>query len=230
MSRASSCRFAVGAIVIFIAITAVVLVYVHQLSEADVQRLGKIGTAIAAVAGFLGFIVLVVYTRETFLLRLAAEEQNEINTKPVLRFDLSTKEVAVGEEMKLANMDLKNVGAGPAFNVKVMPILGDGVKMEVEEQPELTLIEAKGQVDLKFLISQDGIRSGMSGRDTRLMDLIKRGKFPAKMPVTVEYNGLSRDKLFRTLHEIRYEAGAKRLRTSFCGLEEVKRQWPVRAA
>jgi hypothetical protein len=42
--------------------------------------------------------------------------------------------------MNLTTFQLKNIGTGPAFNVKVAPIIGDGVQLDVDEIP---LIESK---------------------------------------------------------------------------------------
>jgi hypothetical protein len=77
MSKQSSLWFAVGTVALGVLLAVAAVVYGLKLSDTDGQKLGSVATAAAALAGFIGLVVLVIYTRETFLLRKVAEEQNE---------------------------------------------------------------------------------------------------------------------------------------------------------
>ena len=165
MSNGRYFGVSIGTIIIGLLVFVAVWSYGQSLTEDPaIQRFGAIATAIAAVGGFLAFVILVFYTIETRLLRKATEEQLEGGIKPVLLFEISSAERKLGEAMNLTTFHLKNVGPGPAFNVRVAPIVGDGVQLDVDDIP---LIESKGTKVIDWFIAQDGKRSGMSRRRSK---------------------------------------------------------------
>lgn len=119
--------------------------------------------------------------------------------------------------MRLADPTLKNIGPGPAFNVKIESLKGDDVEMECESIP---LIEVGETTALTFYVRQGGTRNGMSSWTALLANLIIRKAFPQTMMLNVYCEGLTR-KQYRTLHQIRYEAAGKRVETAFRGITEI---------
>lgn len=218
MSKASSLRWlVVSTVAAVIVLGAAAVRYERRFSDIEIQRQGNMGTVVTAVVGLVGLFVLTVYTWETSLLRRAQEQQTENLIKPVLRFDLSSKERGLAMPMDLAAPSIKNVGKGPAFNISVSPLVSDGVKVDMDGVP---LIEANGEVGLTFSISQDGQYSGMSRQISELRYLIEGKKLAAPITVDVECDGLSR-KHYRTSHEIRYYSYEKRVQTKFLGISEL---------
>jgi hypothetical protein len=115
MSKQSSFSFAIGTVAVGILLAVAAAVYGFRLSDSDGQKLGGVATAVGAVAGFIGLVVLVVYTREAFLLRKVAEEQNEGNIRPIVRLDFhSTNDKSTDPTLDLV-FRLENVGIGPAL-------------------------------------------------------------------------------------------------------------------
>jgi hypothetical protein len=194
-----------------------VWLYGQSLTDGlSIQRFGANATAIAAIAGFLASVCLVLYTLDTRRLRKATEEQLEGGIKPVLLFEMASQDDRqLGEGMKFRTLCLKNIGPGPAFNIRVFPIVGDRVQVDFDE---IALIESKDSKVLNWSIAQDGQRSGMSVRPALFMDLICKGRFPATMPITVECRGLS-EKRYRTSHVLHYDAMATRVWTEFVRIE-----------
>jgi hypothetical protein len=144
-------------------------------------------------------------------LRKATEQQLEGGIKPVLLFQISSDERQLGAAMNLTTFHIKNIGAGPAFNIQIAPIVGEGVQLDVDQLP---LIESEEVKKLEWSVAQNGKRSGMSKRPALLAHLIAEGAFPPKMPVTVECIGLS-GKRYRTRHELNYDPAEKRVWTCF---------------
>lgn len=80
-----------------VASAAIAWHYGQEMSDpTSLQKFGNSATAVAAVMGFVGVVVLVVYTRETYLLRVTAQEQNENAVKPILLFILSSTLLRLG--------------------------------------------------------------------------------------------------------------------------------------
>ncbi len=185
MNRQSSFWFAFGTIAIAFVAVVTVVVYGLLVSDAAGQKLGIIGTAAAGVVGLVGLLVLVVYTRETFLLRKTAEEQNEANIKPVVRLDLSSTNDKSTEPMKLT-FRLENVGVGPALNIKVEPLVYSGHTTQILEE---SLISEKSSVPCRM--EEDG--SFIPGRERTLyfLKLSVQNHFPESLPAAIEFCSLS---------------------------------------
>ena len=215
MNKSSSLWFAVVAAAFAIVLALSAVIYVQYSPSTELQRLGSIGAAVAAATGFVGLLVLIVYTRETFLLRRTAENQNENGIKPIVTLDVSTNEVDLGQPLSFAPIRFKNIGTGPAFNVTTKPIVGSGVEMRIQDVP---LLEANEACVLAFTILQAGQPCPNGLALQLLRHHLQEGNFPAQMTVEMECDGLS-GKRYRTLHEITYDFKAKRVRTSFQGIE-----------
>jgi len=171
-------------------------------------------------------VVLCKYTKETVRLRQAtrdqvnisnqllreAQIQNEAAEKPTLLFGLSSTDFHLGKPLELLEPTIRNIGSGPAFNVVVEPMKGDGVEVQFR-LPNVPYLEGKQQLPLKPFITQDGQANGMSSWLSLLADLIRRNNFPADMIVAVQFESIS-SKTYRSRNRIRYDWMAKLVSTS----------------
>jgi hypothetical protein len=217
MNKQSSFSFAIGTVAVGILLAVAAAVYGFRLSDSDGQKLGGVATAVGAVAGFIGLVVLVVYTRETFLLRKVAEEQNEGNIKPIVRLDFhSTNDKSTDPTLDLV-FRLENVGIGPALKVSVQPIVSSAHNIDIRILEE-SLIESKGSVQCRM--EQNG--SYIPGKDRTLyfVGLDIQNKFPESLPAAIEFQSLS-GRRYRTTHEILWDKREKSLRTELRGYEAV---------
>lgn len=208
----------IGTIILCLLVIIVLWSYVQSMTDSfAIQKFSAIATAIAAVGGFLAFLVLVFYTIETRLLRKATEEQLEGTTKPVLFFEISSQDRQLGEAMILTPLHLKNVGAGPGFDVTLDPIIGNNVQLGIDK---ISLIEAKDTKQVEWCVSENGQMGGMAKNLTRLASHIEGGRFGDVKPVTVKCRGLS-GKRYRILHHLHYDSEQKRVWTEFMGIETI---------
>lgn len=201
----------VVAIVAVILAPALVWAVFGSSTDSQVQRHGAIGTLMAAVSGVIGIVVLIVYTRETYLLRKTAERQLEAAEKPVLLFGLSSTDFQLGTPMELLEPTIRNIGQGPAFNVVIEPMKGEGVEVQFR-LPNVPYIEGKQQLPLQLFITQDGRANGMSGWLSLLADLIRRNKFPTDMTVTVQFDTIA-GKTYRSRNRVQYDPTARLVST-----------------
>lgn len=193
-----------GRIVVVAVILAVIgFVVWAATGNATNDQVQRNGTLVAAVCGLIGIIVLVFYTRETFLLRKTAERQLDASEKPVLLFGLSSTNFQSGTPVALLEPTIRNIGSGPAFNVVIEPLRGDGVEVQFR-LPNVPDIEGKQQIPLKLFITQGGQTNGMSGWLSLLADLIRRDKFPKDMIVAVQFDSIS-GKTYRSRNRVRYD-------------------------
>lgn len=198
MSKRASFWFALSAVAATVVLAVGAVLFTLRLSDSDAQRLGGAGTAVAAVGGLVGLVVLIVYTRETLLLRLTAEQQLENGSRPVVLFELSTKDWKLDEPLALRDCCLRNIGFGPAFNVTVAPIHGIDLDLLI---PAISLIEAKGTsivqnptVRLKVQDPERSVEGSNRGGNfalARLREAIRDEEFPADPTVTVEFHSVS---------------------------------------
>jgi hypothetical protein len=114
--------------------------------------------------------------------------------------------------MDLLEPTIRNIGSGPAFNVGVEPMKGDGVEVQFR-LPNVPYIEGKQQLPLKPFITQDGQANGMSSWLSLLADLIQRKKFPVDMIVAVQFDSVS-GKRYQSMHRIQYDSMGKLVSTS----------------
>jgi hypothetical protein len=201
----------VVAVILTVIITFVVCAATGNTTNDQVQRLATIGTLVAAICGWIGIIVLVVYTKETFLLRKTAERQLEASEKPVLLFGLSPTDFQSGMPVESLKPTIRNIGSGPAFNVVIEPLRGDGVEVKFRF-PNVPDIEGKQQLPLKLFITQGDQTTGMSGWLSLLAYLIQRDKFPKDMIVAVEFDSIS-GKRYRSQNRVRYDPTEKLVST-----------------
>jgi hypothetical protein len=208
MSKESSLLFSVATVAAVVFLVAAAVFYIRGLPIGDGEKLGHSATAVAAIVGFVGLVVLVVYTRETFLLRLTAEAQLETSAGPVVLFDLSTKEWKLNETLALNDLTLRNIGLGPAFNVSVARIHGRDLDLLI---PGLPLIEAKKVAivqEAKVLLKTEDQDGGVKGSKrggrfalARVRDAIEKGELPSDPNVTVEFQSAS-GKRYRVMQTI----------------------------
>jgi len=185
------------------------------LSDATIERLGSIGTVVAAWVGLVGVIVLFMYTREAFLLRKTAEQQNENAVRPILLFELSSNYADGGSQMQLADPALRNIGSGPALNITIKPIEANGIVVGFTDVP---LLEVRGKPILTYIV-QGGERNGVSRFTPLLASLVMSGKLPQQMTTSVEFDSVT-GKRYRTVHNIDYDADTKSLQIKFQYIEE----------
>jgi hypothetical protein len=195
-----------GIVVVTVILAVIITPFVVWAATTDatsdqVQRLATISTLVAAICGLIGIIVLIVYTKETFLLRKTAERQLEASEKPVLLFGLSSTDFQSGKPIALLEPTIRNIGSGPAFNVVIEPTTSDGVEVQFR-LPNVPCIEGKQQIPATPFITQDGQTNGMSGSLSLLADLIQRDKF--SMIVAVKFDSIS-GKTYRSRNRVRYD-------------------------
>jgi hypothetical protein len=203
--------FVPAAILAVIITPIVVWMVTINSTDSQVERLGAIATFTAAIVGLMGLIVLIVYTKETYLLRKTSERQLEAAERPVLLFGLSSTEFQLAKPLELSEPTIRNIGSGPAFNVAIEPIKGDGVEVQFR-LPNVPYIEGNQQLSLKPFITQDGLANGMSEWLSLLADLIRRNKFPNDMIVAVQFDNIY-GKTYRSRNRVRYESRAKLVST-----------------
>jgi hypothetical protein len=217
MNKQSSFWFAVAAVALGVLLAVAAVFCGFGLSDTNGQKLVSAATAAAAVVGFVGLLVLVVYTRETFLLRKVAEEQNESTIRPIVRLDFrSTNDKSTDPTLELV-FRLENVGSGPALKVRVQPIVSSGHDIDITILEE-SLIESKCYVPCRMV--QGG--SYIPGKDRTLyfVGLDIQNKFPESLPATIEFQSLS-GRRYRTSHEILWDNREKILRTELRSVEVI---------
>jgi len=204
-------------------VTAVLLIwaawyYTDSAFKDNLVRFDALSTAATAVGSFLAFIVLVIYTRETYLLRKRSEEQvaaaqlqMENQQRPVVVFELSNAEVALGTPLQLSPPSLRNVGPGPAFNISIGTVKANGHALEFDGVPAL-LSGATSAVT--FYLSANGQRSGLSRCLSNLAHEVTSGTFPSPFRVIVKFDGLSGH--YETTHDVLY--GGRSVYTTFLGI------------
>ncbi len=190
MTKHRSLWFAVAVIIAALAIGLAVF-FELRLSERDtVERLGNIGAVEAAIAGFFALLVLVVYTRETFLLRLSAGQQLEGSIRPVVLLEITTEKVGP-DPLAVRSIQLKNVGSGSAFDVRTAPLLATDTRFEI---PIIPLIEANtSQTPEVIATGLDGSnrQAGQAFVLSLLEHAICKAKLPPNLSVSIGFRSLS---------------------------------------
>jgi hypothetical protein len=188
------------------------------IPDAVIQRHSQLATVAAALGGVIGVLVLVFYTKETYLLRKAAEGQTENSVKPVVLLDIASIDVPLGTPMRLKQPAVENVGTGPAFNVTVKPLIGTDVRVTFTT---VRLIPAQQQQALDFTITQNDTVNGMAKNLALLGDLFQRSDtLPERIAAVVEFDSIT-GKRYRTVHEINKNVPAKTVATSYLRIEEI---------
>jgi len=185
----------------------------QKIDNTTAQQWEGIAAAETALASCVGLLTLVIYTRETFLLRKVAEAQNEALVMPVVIPRFSLKD---SQPHDTSQLDAKNIGQGPAFNVCILPISWNGLKVVFEE---IAMIESGAQSPAPFLISQESEYGGYARQPVLLAQLIKRPEFPPQTVVVIECRSLSGER-YRTIHQIHY-ATNEPLRIEFVTIQQL---------
>lgn len=197
------------------------LVYVGctaGLPNSEIQRHSQLATTAAALGGVIGVLVLVFYTKETYLLRKVAELQTENTVRPLILFNIVSMNVPLGTPMQLEPLAVVNVGAGPAFNVAINPLSGRDVQVAFAT---VRLVPAQEKQALDFTIMQGGTKNGMAKQLALLDDLFRRpDTFPDSMNAVVEFDSIT-GKRYRTFHEINRNVPTNTVVTSYMRIEEI---------
>jgi len=102
---------AIGIIIVVIALCICAWCYCQSLSnDAAIQRLNASAAAVAAIGAVFAFLILVVYTIETRLLRIASDEQLEGGIKPVVLLEIASGDYVVGERTSIKTPQFRNIG------------------------------------------------------------------------------------------------------------------------
>jgi hypothetical protein len=91
-------------------------------------------------------IVVVIYSWLTHGLRKEAEKQNESSILPILILDWPNPEIGSRDAPSV-----KNIGRGPAFNVRISPIIHAGMKIAFSD---FGLLQVEGRSVLLMQITQ----------------------------------------------------------------------------
>jgi hypothetical protein len=185
---------------------------VWSLPDRQLQHLARIAGFAAAFADVFGIIVLIVYARETYLLRKTAEKQLATAEKPMIVFGLTSADYQLGTPMKLLEPTIRNIGSGPAFNVVIEPMKGSGVEVQFR-LPNVPYIDTKQTLPLRPFITQDGQANGLSGWLSLLEDLISTGRVPADSIIGVKFDSSSGMK-YQSRNRIRYDPRMKLVSTT----------------
>jgi hypothetical protein len=197
-------------------LTSVAFMIGLRLSNTDLQKIGSICTVVTALVGIVGVGVLVIYTRETFILRKAAEEQNETDLMPVLRLDLHSTNDKSTDPLDIV-FQIENIGYGPAVRASVQPIVSPSHKIDIRILED-SLIQERTAVRCRM--EQNG--SYIPGKDRTLyfLKLDVQNKFPESLFSAIEFQSLS-GRRYRTHHEILWDKNENMLRTEFRGMEKI---------
>jgi len=163
--------------------------YCQTLADSlSIQRLNASAAACAAIAGILAFVALVAYTNEASRSRKVAEDQLEATIMPVVSLEVASGDFVVHERLKV-DLQFRNVGAGPAFNVVVDTVVGrNGVTLHIEG---VALMESRVSLPAKFDLIDQGQKSGLA-REPSLLDYhFANNIFPDGTPLVVRCKGLS---------------------------------------
>lgn len=209
-------RSLLGLAVFTVAISglAIVLYRCRYFANDDVQRFYNVGTM---AVGVIGLAVLVLYTLETWKLRLTAEQQSEASIKPLIRLDFSGNNYKSLNQFSGYVFQLLNVGVAPALNVAVQRIVSGELIIDVEKE---SLIEPKQSVYCRYGTNENS--GGTLPGEERRLDWLEFyvSNFPDSLPVTVEYESLS-GKRYRTRHDIVTDHRDQTVRTVFRSIEEI---------
>ena len=174
----------------------------------------NLASVVTAFAAVITMATLIWYTVQTFLLRKAAQRQNEIAVMPVLVLEFESEERALAGLMKLEDLQLRNIGNGPAFNIQMETIAGvdSEVRFDVVHVLDKAAVEKLG-----FIIWQGGKTSGFSREMVLLASIITSGQLGAETNVAATFSD-SAGIQYRSNHVIRYDPAAKKTTTAFVEL------------
>lgn len=179
-------------------------------AQGDLDRFTALSTATAAIGSFFAFVVLALYTRETYLLRRATERQLEAASRPLLILVLCSTPRQLSSPMILEDLLIRNIGTGPAFNISIDKLIGDGVAVEFQ-LPNTAYIEEKESVGITPLIFQNSQLNGISELVSLLASLFERNKFCDQI-VTIQFESIH-GKAYHSKHRVQYCHISKALAT-----------------
>lgn len=181
------------------------------------EKWSGIGSAASAVVGIFTLIVIVVYTRETFLLRIAADEQAEAQLRPVVLVEIAAPPSPRSCPIAIRTTKIQNAGVGMAFNVRVEALRCRDA--EVEFTPPANL-PAGETAPLEFEILRGGERNGCSTLPNLFGHLFEAAVLPPEISCAVTYESLS-GRRYRTTQRIVF-SDDRSVVTRFCKLEAIR--------
>jgi len=179
------------------------LVQAHQHGVFDWIGLGAIVLTLA---------VLVWYTIETYYLRIAAVRQLDVASTPILMI----APVARESESTSADITIRNVGTGPAFNISVKAAdLPNGATLIIDYTDVLA-----GQETQKIvMLLRIGNESYPINNQADINGLLRQGHLHCPIAVTITYTSTA-GKHYRTKMSI--ELAENVCSYQFCAHSEVK--------
>jgi hypothetical protein len=137
---------------------------------------------VGAVAIVITLLVIIKYTYETFLLRVAAQRQNELSVMPVMAI---VAQCSSGPDRRA--VVLRSVGTGPAFNVSIDHVrVGDG-ELSMEYGDDVMM--AGHIVKVRFHFQAGNSDTGL-GLD-ELYEWINTGRLPNPLHLVVRCRALN---------------------------------------
>lgn len=219
LSKTISFRLMMAALAVGSVSIATTVFYAEFLADTRLSRFSAQVTGATALGGFLAFLALVVYTRETYHLRLAAEHQVEATSKAVLVLRVASAATPSEIHRRIDPISLTNVGTGPAFSILVDSLKGGDVEVEMRLSPSL-VVKAGEQVSLTFCILQGGTTNGMSRSMALLVDLFTRQSWPQSQNVGVTFESISGMR-YRTQHAVTNQWSGRQVETSYQGIQKL---------
>jgi hypothetical protein len=157
--------------------------------------------------------VVMKYTRETSLLRKAAERQNLLGMMPVVTVRFASLEHPLGDRtLRLDDVVLVNVGNVPAFNVQIESLAWNGVRVDFDR---VSLLERDQPVKVSYSVLQGEEKKSGKFAAALLPSLITRG-FPAELAGTIRYQD-SAGNPYELRIRMMHRPEALEFETRFCG-------------
>lgn len=161
----------------------------------------------ATVTIVITLVVLIKYTYETFMLRVAAQRQNEISVMPMLGIVIRASDRNV--------VRLHSVGSAPAFNLSIDRQRYQNGELFVEYED--TVLAGGQTSQLRFYFQEGSSTTGLA--PDAVYEWINTGKLPSPLDIIVRCRGVnSKDYAFT----FRFRTDAGRLKVSFEGMVEAR--------
>jgi hypothetical protein len=168
------------------------------------------------VVNFLVGIVILVYTRETWILRKEAQRQNDRAVVPIVTLesasDLPLREG--GTNMASVKTVIRNLGLGPAFNIEIDALERPSTRIRFMPTPSLA---AGSREPVEMDIQEDGkqVNSPAYGHIQRMFH---RNQLVTQACATLHYQDAN-GKRYRTTLTFHYDDLTKELSTKLARAE-----------
>ncbi len=154
-----------------------------------------VATIALSILSLATLCFLVWYTRETQKLRKIAQEQTDMMALPIPILKMPTREHA--DEYLFA---LQNLGKGPAFNLCLSDIIGEGIRITF--RPPLVLPDDRSIAPCDWSCF---INEKETDPDTDILSAaIDAGHIKDEFELTLRYENLRR-KQYQIIHKVRWD-------------------------